>query len=256
MDAFMVNSYKIHLAKRYSDLLKKALDDNLISTFLYGSVVRNEDNESSDIDLMAIVNNSPAAEQLRILGESGRFNEIKGYGEFKDISCAILPQDTFLTFLELGAPREAINPLREAVVLLDAGFIDGLKKQLEDGHISLRKDAYWDYLRYGDIRRSYMIRSFENDNLEAARSDAVAAASHYLRAYFLYETGEMIVSKKVLVERIYEGYPGIARVYDGVLEGDFDVDVVLDSLDEVRDWVDERVFDLEKPQVNAVERRY
>ncbi|TFH46209.1 MAG: nucleotidyltransferase domain-containing protein [ANME-2 cluster archaeon] len=86
----MVNSNKIKLAKRYSDLLKNALDDNLISTFLYGSVVRNEDNESSDIDLMAIVNKSPAAEQLRILGESGRFNEIKGFGDFKDISCAIL----------------------------------------------------------------------------------------------------------------------------------------------------------------------
>jgi len=132
----MVNSYKIKLAKRYSDLLKNVLDDNLISTLLYGSVVRNEDNESSDIDLMAIVNKSPAAEQLRILGESGRFNEIKGYGEFKDISCAILTHDKFLNLLELGAPREAINPLREVVVLLDAGFIENLKKLLQysSGH--------------------------------------------------------------------------------------------------------------------------
>jgi predicted nucleotidyltransferase len=239
----MVNSYKITLAKRYSNLLKNTLDDNLISTFLYGSVVRNEDNESSDIDLMAIVNNSPAPEQLRILGESGRFNEIKGYGEFKEISCAILTHDSFLNLLELGAPREAVNPLREAVVLLDTGFIDDLKKQLEDGHISLRKDAYWDYLRYGDIRRSYLMRSIENGDLEAARSDAAAAAAHYLRAYFLCETGEMIVSKKALVERIHE-HPGIARVYDGVLEGDFDEGVVLDSLDEVRNWVTEHVFAL------------
>ena len=37
-------------------------------------------------DLMAIVNKSPTAEQLRILGESGWFNEIKGFGDFKDIS--------------------------------------------------------------------------------------------------------------------------------------------------------------------------
>ncbi len=247
----MVNSYKITLAKMYSDLLKNVLDDNLISTFLYGSVVRNEDNESSDIDLMAIVNNSPAAEQLKILGESGRFNEIKGFGDFKDISCAILTQDKFLDLIELGAPREAINPLREAVILLDAGFIEGLKKQLEDGHISLRKDAYWDYLRYGDIRRSYLMRSIENEDLEATRSDAAAAAAHYLRAYFLCETGEMIVSKRALVKRIHE-HPEIARVYDGVLEGDFDVDAVLDTLDEVREWVTEHIFALK----TADERGY
>ncbi|MBE0522853.1 MAG: nucleotidyltransferase domain-containing protein [Methanosarcinales archaeon] len=244
MDNLMVNSYKIKLAKRYSDLLKNVLDDNLISTFLYGSVVRNEDNESSDIDLMAIVNKSPAAEQLKILGESGRFNEIKGFGDFKDISCAILTQDNFLNLLELGAPREAVNPLREAVVLLDTGFIEGLKKQLEDGYISLRKDAYRDYLRYGDIRRSYLMRSIENEDLEAARSDAAAAASHYLRAYFLCEAGEMIVSKRALVEGIHEGCPGIARVYDGVFGGELDVDVVLDSLDEIREWVTEHIFAL------------
>jgi hypothetical protein len=81
-------------------------------------------------------------------------------------------------------------------------------------------------LRYGDIRRSYLVRSIENEDLEAARSDA----AHYLRAYFLCETGEMIVSKRALVERIHE-HQGIARVYDGVLKGDFDVDAVLDTLD-------------------------
>jgi hypothetical protein len=38
----------------------------------------------------------------------------------------------------------------------------------------------------------------------------------------------MIVSKRALVERIHEPQ-GIARVYDGVLKGDFDVDAVLDA---------------------------
>ena len=45
----MINSYKIKLAKRYSDLLKNALEYNLISIVLYGSVVRDEDNKSSDV---------------------------------------------------------------------------------------------------------------------------------------------------------------------------------------------------------------
>lgn len=151
-----------------------------------------------------------------------------------------------MSLLELGVPREAVNPLKESVILFDTGFVQNLKKKLEDGIFSLRKDAYLDYLRYGDIRRSYLLRSMENNDLKAARSDAAASAAHYLRAYFLFETGEMIVSKGVLMRRIGEENERIAGMYDGVLEGDFHLDLVLHSLDEVRDWVTEHIFTLKK----------
>lgn len=233
----MTNSNRMNIAKQYSGLMKNVLGDNLISVFLYGSVVRNEDTESSDIDLMAIVRELPTADQLDILGEEGRFNERRGYGEFKEISCAFTTQDRFLNLVELGVPREAVNPLKESVILFDTGFIENIKKQLEDGIISLRKDAYWDYLRYGDIRRSYLLGSIENTNLKTARSDAAAAVAHYLRAYFLYENGEMILSKEALMSRIYETNETIAEVYNSILKGNYNMDNIVDKVDEIRDWV-------------------
>ena len=176
----------MNLAKRYAELLKSVFDDNFVSIFLFGSVARGEDTAVSDIDLMAILKKLPTIHQIRKLGKIGRFNEIRGRGEFRKISCVVVSQGRFLGFVKKRAPREAVNPLREAVVLYDTGFISGLKKELETGAISLKKDAYRDYLRYGDIRRSCLVESAWKRNKRDARSDAAKAATHYLRAYFLY----------------------------------------------------------------------
>ncbi|MCG7849892.1 MAG: hypothetical protein MIO93_12050 [ANME-2 cluster archaeon] len=58
------------------------------------------------------------------------------------------------------------------------------------------------------------MRSLKYKDVEAARLDAAASAAHYLRAYFLCGTGEL------------------------------DVDVVLDSLDEIRKWMMGYIFAL------------
>ena len=76
------------------------------------------------------------------------------------------------------------------------------------------------------------------------------AAGRWISAYritralsSLYRTirsrvmGEMIVSKRMLVKRIQGVYPGMAGVYDAVLEMDFDWDKVMDTLEEIREWV-------------------
>ena len=55
---------------------------------------------------------------------------------------------------------------KQALVLYDTGLMKGLKERLEKGSISLREDVYWDYLRYGDIRRSYLCESIECGNLQ------------------------------------------------------------------------------------------
>ncbi len=238
----MANPKKINLAVQYANLLRSVLGNNLVSVFLFGSVVRGEDTEDSDIDVMALVIELPAKAKLKELGSPDRFNNVKGCGEFEDISCAVVARNVFLTNVEMGVPREGVNPLTEALVLYDTGLMKGLKERLEKGSISLREGAYWDYLRYGDIRRSYLCESIEYGNIRDARSDAAASATHYLRAYFLHEYGEMIVSKRVLVERIHVEHPGIAGVYDRVLNGDFDGDGVMDTLDEIREWVTECIF--------------
>ena len=238
----MADSKKINLAVQYANLLRSVLGNNLVSVFLFGSVVRGEDTEDSDIDVMAVVIEMPAAAKLNEIGCLDRFNNVKGCGEFEDISCAVVTRDVFLANIEMGMPREGVNPLTEALVLYDTGLMKDLKEQLRNGSISLREDAYWDYLRYGDIRRSYLCESIECGNFKDARSDATASATHYLRAYFLHGCGEMIVSKRVLVERIRGVHPGIAGVYDRVLNGDFDGDEVMDTLEEIRDWVTGCIF--------------
>ena len=236
------NSKKIDIAKQYTDLLKSIIGPNLISVFLFGSVVRSEDTNLSDIDIMTIVRDHLSLDQIEILGRSGRFNEIRGYGIFKDISCAVTTQDRFLVLLKKGAPREAINPLQEAVILYDTNFIINLKEELKSDVFSLKRDAHMDYIRYGDIRRFYLSESIADNNLNNARSDAIASVSHYLRAYFLYKYNEMIVSKTILKIRILEEKSTIATLYEKVLQGNHNYELV----NAIREWVIEKISSKDK----------
>src|SRR3989337_3165548 len=142
-----MNTTKIKIAGRYAELLISVFENNLISAFLFGSVARGEDTELSDVDLMAVLRKPPAVHQLRMIGKPGRFHEIHGEGEFEIISCVLIPQDRFLRLIRMSAPREAVNPLREAVVLYDTGFVRGLKKEVELDIISLKDVAWGDYMR-------------------------------------------------------------------------------------------------------------
>lgn len=228
-----------NLVKRYVELLKAVFDDNLISVFLFGSVARGEDTDSSDIDIMAILEKPPTISQVRKLGEIGRFNEIRGRGEFRKISCVVVFKSRFLELIKKRAPREAVNPLREAVILYDNGFISGLKNELETGIITLKKDAYKDYLRYGDIRRLCLVESERERDEQNAYSDAFKAATHYLRAYFLYKYNEMILSIKMIRKRIGEENHAMAMLYEKIMEGSYDRGLV----DAIRDWVIENIGD-------------
>ncbi len=244
MRALRINNARMNLAGRYAGLLKSVFNDTLVSVFLFGSVGRGEDTVTSDVDLMVILKKPPTIRQVGKLGKTGRFNEIRGRGEFHDISCAVVSQDSFLKLAREGAPREAVNPLREAVVLYDTDFVSELMKELRTGTISLKKDAYRDYLRYGDIRRSCLDESEGNRNKRDARSDASKAATHYLRAYFLYKYDEMILSVKELRKRMKGENRAMAMLYEKIMEGDYDMDFV----DAIREWVVGRIGVAEEKQ--------
>ena len=233
-----INPTKIKTAKRYVELLKSTFEDELVSAFVFGSVARGEDTNISDIDLTAVLRRPPAASQLRKIGKTGRFGETIGRGEFRKISCVTVSQELFLELISKRAPREGVNPLREAIILHDSGFISGLKKEVELGIISLKDDAFRDYLRYGDIRRSCLVESAWEHNKRDARSDAAKAATHYLRAYFLYKNNEMILSIKMLRKRIKSENRAIAMLYEKITEGDYDKDFV----DAIREWVVRSIF--------------
>ena len=61
----MADFKKINLAVQYANLLRSVLGNNLVSVFMFGSVVRGEDTEDSDIDVMAVVIEPPAAAKLK-----------------------------------------------------------------------------------------------------------------------------------------------------------------------------------------------
>ena len=228
-----INPAKMKIAKRYVDLLKSTFGNDIVSAFVFGSVARGEDTSISDIDLTAVLRAPPAASQLRKIGKTGRFGEIIGRGEFRTISCVTVSRDLFLELIRKRAPREGVNPLREAIILHDSGFIGRLKREVELGIISLKDDAFRDYIRYGDIRRSCLGESIWDHNKRDARSDAAKAATHYLRAYFLYREYEMILSIEMLRKWIKTENRAIAMLYENILEGDYDKDFV----DAIRDWV-------------------
>lgn len=228
-----INPAKIKTAKRYVELLKSTFGNDLVSAFVFGSVARGEDTNISDIDLTAVLRTPPAASQLRKIGIIGRFGETIGRGEFRKISCVTVSRDFFMELVRKRAPREGVNPLREAIILHDTGFITSLKREVELGIISLKDDAFRDYLRYGDIRRSCLVESAWEHNKRDARSDASKAATHYLRAYFLHKDHEMILSIKMLRKRIKTENRAIAMLYETILEGDYDKDFV----GAIREWV-------------------
>jgi predicted nucleotidyltransferase len=207
-----INPAKIKTAKRYVELLKSTFGNDLVSAFVFGSVARGEDTNISDIDLTAVLRTPP---------------------EFRKISCVTVSRDFFMELVRKRAPREGVNPLREAIILHDTGFITSLKREVELGIISLKDDAFRDYLRYGDIRRSCLVESAWEHNKRDARSDASKAATHYLRAYFLHKDHEMILSIKMLRKRIKTENRAIAMLYETILEGDYDKDFV----DAIREWV-------------------
>lgn len=47
-------------------------------------------------------------------------------------------RDLFFELVRKSAPREGVNPMREAIILHDSGFIGGLKREVELGIISLK----------------------------------------------------------------------------------------------------------------------
>lgn len=231
------NPPKINLAKQYVSILTSVFDDDIVSAFLFGSVARGDDTKQSDIDLMVILKKPPAFGQIRKLGEIGRFGEIRGKGKFEKISCVLVSKARFLGFIREKAPREAVNPLREALILYDSGFISRLKGKIETDAISLKKDAYRDYLRYGNIRRSCLIDSTKEKNKRDAHSDAAKAASHYLRAYFLHKYNEMILSKEILRTRIKDENSAISMLYETITNGDYSIYLV----DKIREWSIENI---------------
>lgn len=130
----------------------------------------------------------------------------------------------------LGSREESLN--------YDMGFISELiKKTLETGDISLKKDTYKKYLQYGYFYLSDLNKSIIEKNNRNARFDAASAATHYLRAYFVRRYNKLSFSNETMMTWIKEENREIAMLYEKIMKGDYDMDLV----EKIRDWVIENI---------------
>ncbi len=134
----------LRIAQRFAQELKNELGDFLIAVALFGSSVRRETTEKSDIDVLVITDDTT----FQITEEL-----IEGYRLIVDNLIAKVSTKlhvtsmTFTSFWEYAKAGDpvTVNILRDGVALLDIGFFDPLQHLLKQGRIRPSDESVWRY---------------------------------------------------------------------------------------------------------------
>lgn len=134
----------LRIAQRFAQELKNELGDFLIAVALFGSSVRRETTEKSDIDVLVITDdtNFQITEEL-----------IEGYRIIVDNLIAKVSTKlhvtsmTFTSFWEYAKAGDpvTVNILRDGVALLDIGFFEPLQHLLKQGRLRPSEESVWRY---------------------------------------------------------------------------------------------------------------
>lgn len=134
----------LRIAQRFAQELKNELGDFLIAVALFGSSVRREATEKSDIDVLVITDdtNFQITEEL-----------IEGYRIIVDNLIAKVSTKlhvtsmTFTSFWEYAKAGDpvTVNILRDGVALLDIGFFEPLQHLLKQGRLRPSEESVWRY---------------------------------------------------------------------------------------------------------------
>ncbi len=134
----------VKVAQRFAQELKNELGDFLIASVLFGSSVRREATEKSDIDVLVVTDdtNFQITEEL-----------IEGYRLIVDNLIARVSTKlhvtsmTFTSFWEYAKAGDpvTVNILRDGVALIDIGFFDPLQRLLKLGRIRPSEESVWRY---------------------------------------------------------------------------------------------------------------
>lgn len=134
----------LRIAQRFAQELKNELGDFLIAVALFGSSVRREATERSDIDVLVITDdtNFQITEEL-----------IEGYRIIVDNLIAKVSTKlhvtsmTFTSFWEYAKAGDpvTVNILRDGVALLDIGFFEPLQHLLRQGRLRPSEESVWRY---------------------------------------------------------------------------------------------------------------
>lgn len=134
----------LRIAQRFAQELKNELGDFLIAVALFGSSVRREATEKSDIDVLVITDDT----NIQITEEL-----IEGYRIIVDNLIAKVSTKlhvtsmTFTSFWEYAKAGDpvTVNILRDGVALLDIGFFEPLQHLLRQGRLRPSEESVWRY---------------------------------------------------------------------------------------------------------------
>ncbi|PIN87878.1 hypothetical protein COV12_01470 [Candidatus Woesearchaeota archaeon CG10_big_fil_rev_8_21_14_0_10_32_24] len=134
----------LKVAEKFADDLKKELQQFLIGVIAFGSMARREAKETSDIDLMVIMDDvtfvvtEPLIEGYKIIVE----NLIRKTSMRLHITSMTLT--SFWEHVKVGDPI-IVNILRDGVAIIDQGMFDPLQKLLKQGRIRPSEESVWRY---------------------------------------------------------------------------------------------------------------
>ena len=134
----------LKIAQRFAQDLKNELGDFLISCILFGSSVRRESTEKSDIDVLVITDDTgfqiteELIEGYRLIVER---LIVKVNTKLHVTSMTFTP---FYEYMKAGDPV-VVNILRDGVALIDIGFFDPLQRLLRMGRIRPSEESVWRY---------------------------------------------------------------------------------------------------------------
>ncbi len=131
-------------AKSFADQLQKELQSFLLGIVVFGSSVRRETTEKSDIDLLIVIDDvgmvisEAVIEGYRIIIEN----------LVRHISLKLhITSMTFSSFWEHAKAGDpvVVNILRDGIALYDTGFFNPLQQLLRQGRIRPSEESIWRY---------------------------------------------------------------------------------------------------------------
>lgn len=134
----------IKIADAFANKLKNELGDFLLSVIVFGSTVRLEATERSDIDVLVVTDDvsfqltDPLVEAYRIITE----NVINATSRKLHVTSMTLT--SFWEYVKAGDPV-SINILRDGVGLIDTGMFVPLQHLLKQGRIRPSEEGVWRY---------------------------------------------------------------------------------------------------------------
>ena len=132
------------IAKKFADHLYKELQDFLMGVIVFGSAVRRQTTDKSDIDILVVTDDTKYV-ITESLVEAYRIIVEKIMVQTSDkLHINSMTFTAFWGYANAADPV-VINILRDGVAIIDTGFFDPLQTLLDEGRIRPSEEAIWTY---------------------------------------------------------------------------------------------------------------